>query len=183
MLASMKSAGRIVSPLRMRGLCVFSFCLSSLIYLPQFSLCVFKSFPTKYPLLFRAQDSCACLRRIRQEFNRGQQPCFVDSDETEQALCVEVRDLLLFIRVDGHLIKELASGFHVAVWIVRGEEDAVDSDRVHHAQIGLVRQTPALIHRARLLAYVLTSEDSPVEVLPEVFLDGPFQPTILTQRK
>ena len=52
-----------------------------------------------------------------------------------------MRDLLLFIRVDGHLIKELPGGFHVAVWIVRGEDDAVDTDRVHHAQIGL-----SLIH-------------------------------------
>jgi RNA polymerase sigma-70 factor, ECF subfamily len=49
-----------------------------------------------------------------------------------------VRDLLLFIHVDRHLIKELPGGFHVAVWIVRGEDDAVDTDRVHHAQIGLV---------------------------------------------
>ena len=55
--------------------------------------------------------------------------------ETEQALRVEVRDLLLIIRVDGHLIKELPSGFHAAVWIVRGEEDAVDTDRVRHAQM------------------------------------------------
>src|SRR5580698_4291275 len=99
--------------------------------------------------------------------------------ETEQALRVEVRDFLPVICVDGHLIKELPSGFHAAVWIVGGEEDAVDSDRVRHAQIGLVRQTPALIYRARLLVYVLTSEDSTVEVLPQVFPDGPFQPTIL----
>src|SRR5580704_5028670 len=103
--------------------------------------------------------------------------------ETEQALRVEVCDLLLIIRVDGHLIKEPQSGFHVAVWIVRGEDDAVNADRVRHAQIGLVGQTPAAIHRARLLAYVLTSEDSSVEVLPKVFLDGPFQSTVLAQRK
>jgi hypothetical protein len=37
-----------------------------------------------------------------------------------------------------------------AVGMVRGEEDPVDTDRVRHAQIGLVRQTPALIYRARL---------------------------------
>src|SRR5580704_9819300 len=98
--------------------------------------------------------------------------------ETEQALRVEVRDLFLFICVDGHMIKEWPTGFHAAVWIVRGEEDAVDTDRVRHAQIGLVRQTPALMHCARLLVWVLTSEDSTVEVLPKVFLDGPFQPTI-----
>ena len=59
--------------------------------------------------------------------------------ETEQALGVEVRDLFLVIHVDGHLIKESPSGFHVAVWIVRSEEDAVDTDRIHHAQIRLVR--------------------------------------------
>jgi hypothetical protein len=98
--------------------------------------------------------------------------------ETEQALRIEVRDLLLVIQVDGHLIKELPSGFHAAVWIVRSEENAVDTDRVRHAKIGLVRRTPAFIYRARLLAYVFTSEDSAVEVLPKVFLDGPFQPTI-----
>src|SRR5580693_8834707 len=103
--------------------------------------------------------------------------------ETEKTLRVEVPDLLLVIHVDGHLIKELASGFHVAVWIVRGEEDAVDTDRVHHAQIRLVRQTPALIHRARLLANILTGEDSTVKVLPQVFLNRPFQPTILAQWK
>jgi hypothetical protein len=65
--------------------------------------------------------------------------------KTEQALRVEVRDLLLIIRVDRHLIKELPSGFHAAVWIVRCEQNAVDADRVRHAQIGLVRQTPALM--------------------------------------
>jgi len=70
---------------------------------------------------------------------------------TEQALCVEVRDLFFIICVDGHLIKELPSGFHISVWIVGREEDAVDSDRVRHGQIGLARQTPALIYRARLL--------------------------------
>src|SRR5580658_6651135 len=113
----------------------------------------------------------------------GSMPCSTSFllIETEQALGVQVRDLLLVIHVDGHLIKELPSSFHVAVWIVRGEEDAVDTDRVHHAQIRLVRQAPALIDRARLLAYVLTSEDSTVEVLPKVFLDGSFQSTILTQ--
>jgi hypothetical protein len=113
----------------------------------------------------------------------GSMPCSTSFllTETEQALGVEVRDLLLVIHVDGHLINELPGSFHVAVWIVRGEEDAVDTDRVHHAQIRLVRQTPALIDRARLLAYVLTSEDSTVEVLPKVFLDGSFQSTILTQ--
>ena len=58
--------------------------------------------------------------------------------ETEQGLRVEVRDLLLVTRVDGHLIKEWPSGFHAAVWIVGGEEDAVDTDRVRHAQIGVV---------------------------------------------
>src|SRR5580698_6203253 len=105
------------------------------------------------------------------------------STETEQALRVEMRDLLLVICVDGHLIEELPSSFHAAVGIVRGEEDAVDTDRVHHAQIGLVRQTPALIHCARLLVCVLTSEDSTVEVLPHVFLDRPFQPTVLLWRK
>jgi hypothetical protein len=99
--------------------------------------------------------------------------------ETEQALRIEVRDLFLVIHVDGHLIKELPSGFHVAVGIVRGEDDAVNADRVRHAQIGLVRQTPAAVHRARLLAYVLTGEDSTVEVLSKVFLDGPFQSTVL----
>ena len=103
--------------------------------------------------------------------------------ETEQALRVEVRDLLFIAHVDRHLIKVLPSGFHVAVRIVCGEEDAVDPDRVHHAQIGVVCQTPALIHRTRLLAYILASEDSTVEILPKVFLDGPFQPTILIQRK
>ena len=97
---------------------------------------------------------------------------------TEQALGVEVRDLLLIVHVDGHLIKVLPSGFHGAVRIVGGEEDAVDTDRVRHAQIGLVRQTPTLIHHAGLLAYILTSEDSTVEVFPKIFLDGPFQPTI-----
>jgi hypothetical protein len=101
--------------------------------------------------------------------------------ETEQTLRVEVPDLLLVIHIDGHLIKELPRGLHVAVWIVRGEKDPVDTDRVHHAQIRLVRQTPALIHRASLLANILTSEDATVKVLPKVFLDGPFQPTILTQ--
>src|SRR5580692_7614967 len=94
--------------------------------------------------------------------------------ETEQALRVEVRDLLPVICVDGHMIKEWSSGFHAAVWIVRGEEDAVDSDRVRHAQIGVVRQTPAIIHCARLLIRVLTSEVPTVEVIPQVFLDGPF---------
>src|SRR5580658_85261 len=94
--------------------------------------------------------------------------------ETEQALGVEVRDLFLVIHIDGHLIEELPSGLHVAVGIVRGEDDAVNADCVRHALIGLVRQTPTLIHCARLLAYVLTSEDSTVEVLPKVFLDGPF---------
>jgi hypothetical protein len=103
--------------------------------------------------------------------------------ETEQALRVEVRDLLLVIGVDGHLIKELPSSFHAAVRIVGGEEDTVDTDRVRHAQIGLVRQTPALIHRARLLVYVFTSEDPTIKVFPKVFLDGAFQPTILFQRK
>src|SRR5580700_6795238 len=103
--------------------------------------------------------------------------------ETEQTLRIEVPDLLLVFHVDGHLIKKLPCGFHVAVWIVRGEEDVVDTDRVHHAQIRLVRQTPALIHRARLLANILTSKDSTVEVLPQVFLDGPFQPAILAQWK
>jgi hypothetical protein len=43
--------------------------------------------------------------------------------ETEQALRVEVCDLLLIIRVDGHLIKELPSGLHAAVSIVGGEEE------------------------------------------------------------
>src|SRR5580658_10171139 len=62
--------------------------------------------------------------------------------ETEQALRVEARDFLSIIRVDRHLIKELPSGFHAAVWMVRGEQDAVDADRVRHGQIGLVRQTP-----------------------------------------
>ena len=110
--------------------------------------------------------------------SRQGRPSFILT-ETEQALRIEVRDLLLIIHVDGHLIKALPSGFHAPVWLVRGEHDAVDTDRVHHALIGLVRQTPALIHRARLLVYVLTSEDSTVEVLPKVFLDGPFQPTHL----
>ena len=98
--------------------------------------------------------------------------------ETEQALRIEVSDLLLIIHVDRHLIEESPSGFHAAVGIVRGKEDAVDTDRVRHAEIGLVRQTPALIDHTRLLAYVFTSEDSAVEVLPKVFLDGPFQPTV-----
>jgi hypothetical protein len=89
-----------------------------------------------------------------------------------------VRDLFLIIHVDGHLIKELPGGFHAAVWMIRGEDDPVDTDRVHHAQIGLVRQTPALINRARLLACELASQDSTVEVLPKVFLDGPFQSAI-----
>ena len=53
--------------------------------------------------------------------------------ETEQTLRVEAPDLLLVIHVDGHLIEELPSGFHVAVWIVRGEDDAVNADRVRHA--------------------------------------------------
>jgi hypothetical protein len=56
------------------------------------------------------------------------------STETEQALRVEMRDLLLVIHVDGHLIKALPSGFHAAVWSVRGEENAVDTDRVRHSQ-------------------------------------------------
>jgi hypothetical protein len=99
--------------------------------------------------------------------------------EAEQAFRVEVCDFLLIIHVDRHLIKELSSAFHAAVWIVRGKDDAIDADRVHHAQVGLVRQTPALIYRARLLVYVLTSEDATVEVPPKVFLDGPFQPTFL----
>src|SRR5580693_9133277 len=99
--------------------------------------------------------------------------------ETEQALRVEVRDLLPVVCVDGHMIKEWPSGFHAAVGIVRGEKDPVDSDRVSHAQIGVVRQTPALIHRARLLIRALASENPTVEILPQVFLDGPFQPTIL----
>src|SRR5580692_3651148 len=103
--------------------------------------------------------------------------------ETEQALRVEVRDLLLIIRIDGHLIKELPSGLHAAVGIVRGEEDAVYSDSVRHTQISLVRQTPALIDRAGLLACVFTSEDTTVEIFPKVFFDGPFQPTIFLQRK
>src|SRR5580692_11197390 len=101
--------------------------------------------------------------------------------ETEQTLRVEVRDLLLVIHVDGHLIKELSGSFHVTVWIVCGEEDAVDTDRVHHAQIRLIRQTPTLIDCARLLAYVLTRKNSTVEILPKVFLDGSFQSTVLTQ--
>jgi len=85
--------------------------------------------------------------------NHASNPCSTSFllTETEQALRVEVGDLLLFIHVDGHLIKELPSGFYAAVWIVRGEDDAVDTDRVHHAQIGLVRQAPALIRRPRLL--------------------------------
>jgi hypothetical protein len=58
--------------------------------------------------------------------------------ETEQGLRVEVRDLLPIGCVDGHMIKERSSGFHAAVWIVGGEEDAVDTDRVRHAQIGVV---------------------------------------------
>src|SRR5271156_1085343 len=90
--------------------------------------------------------------------------------ETQQALRVEVRNLPLVIDVDWHLIEESPSGFHVSIWIVRREDDAVNANRVRHAQIGLVRQTPATIHRARLLAYVLTSEDSTVKILPKVFL-------------
>jgi len=88
--------------------------------------------------------------------------------EPEQALRVEVRDFLLVIHVNGHLIKELPSGFHAAVWIVCGEEDTVDTDRVRHAEIGLVRRVPALVDRARLLAYVLASENSAVEILAKV---------------
>src|SRR5580698_1704252 len=45
----------------------------------------------------------------------------------EQTLRVEVPDLLLLIHIDGHLIKEFPSGFHVAVWIVRGEQNTVDT--------------------------------------------------------
>src|SRR5580693_4571544 len=105
------------------------------------------------------------------------------STETEQALRVEMRDLLLVICVDGHLIEELPSGFHAAVGIVRGEEDAVDTDRVRHAQIALVRQIPALIYRTRLLVHVLTTEHSAVEVLPHVLFDCTFQAAILIWRK
>ena len=103
--------------------------------------------------------------------------------DTEQALRIDVRDLLLFVHVDRHLIKELSSGFHAAVWMVRGEDDAIDTDRIHHSQIRLVRQTPALIHRARLLVQVFAGEDSSVEVFPHVFLDASFQPTILLMRE
>jgi hypothetical protein len=39
-----------------------------------------------------------------------------------------VRDLFLIIHVDGHLIKELPGGFHAAVWMIRGEDDPVDTD-------------------------------------------------------
>ena len=44
-----------------------------------------------------------------------------------------MRDLFLDHCVDGHLIKELPTGFHVAVGSVRGEENAVDTDRVRQA--------------------------------------------------
>src|SRR5580692_5400613 len=105
------------------------------------------------------------------------------STETEQALRVEMRDLLLVICVDRHLIEELPSSFHAAVGIVRGEEDAVDTDRVRHAQIGLVGQVPAFIYRTRLLVHVLTTEHSAVEVLPHVIFDAAFQAAILIWRK
>ena len=39
--------------------------------------------------------------------NLGRSSASFTLTETEQALSVEVRDLLLIIRVDGHLIKEL----------------------------------------------------------------------------
>src|SRR5580698_9494405 len=92
-------------------------------------------------------------------------------------------DLLPVTGANGHLVKEWSSGFHAAVGMVRREEDAVDTDRVRHAQIGLVRKIPALIHRASRLVCELATEDSAVKVLPQVFLDGPFQPTILLWRK
>src|SRR5580658_2176827 len=94
-----------------------------------------------------------------------------------------MRDLLPIIRVDRHLIKEWPSGFHAAVGMVRGEKDAVDTDRVCHAQIGVVRQTPALIYYTRLLVGKLTTKNSAIEILPQVFPDGPLQPTIFLQRK
>jgi hypothetical protein len=79
--------------------------------------------------------------------------------ETEQVFGVEVRNFLFIAHGDGHLINLLPSGFHVAVRIVCGEDNAVDTNRVHHAQIGMVYQTPDHTRRARLLAYIATSED------------------------
>src|SRR5580698_3114257 len=92
-------------------------------------------------------------------------------------------DLLPVTGANGHLVKEWSSGFHAAVGMVRREEDAIDTDCVRHTQIGLVRQTPALVHRAGLLICKLTTKNSAVEVLPQVFLDGPLQAAIFMQRK
>ncbi len=60
-------------------------------------------------------------------------------------------DLLLVDMADWHLIKELPSGFHVRVRIVGGEENAVDSDHVHHGLIDVVGHTPTAIHLASRL--------------------------------
>ena len=49
-------------------------------------------------------------------------------------------DFLFIAGVDGHLVQELASGFHVGVRIVGGEENPVYPDQVHHAEIGVVGQ-------------------------------------------
>jgi hypothetical protein len=54
--------------------------------------------------------------------------------ETEQALRVGVRDRFLIIRGDEHMIKGWPSGLHSAVWMVRGEKDAVDTDLARYAR-------------------------------------------------
>jgi hypothetical protein len=72
--------------------------------------------------------------------------------ETEQALGVTVRDLLLIIHVDGHLIKALPSGFYAGVWPVRGEHDAVDADRIHHVRLAASIQSQSMRAAAAILA-------------------------------
>src|SRR5271168_447917 len=57
--------------------------------------------------------------------------------QPEQALGVEVADLFLVRRGNGHLLEELPAGFHTGERIVGGEHDPVDADHVDHGLIGV----------------------------------------------
>ena len=88
-------------------------------------------------------------------------------------------DLFPVHRRDGHLLQELPAGFHVRERIVGGEHDPVDADHVDHGLIGVERQTPTGIGRAGFLAGELAGQDAAVEVLPQIFLDGPLKAALL----
>ena len=99
--------------------------------------------------------------------------------ESEQSLGVDVSDLFLVGRRNGQALEELPTGFHVGERVVGGEHDPVDPDHVDHGLVGVERQAPTGIGPARLLAGEFAGQDAAVEVLPQIFLDGPLESALL----